>query len=126
MKEIRNLIQTKLEEIKDLESGVPIPDDIVEIGKTYFGYELQKDYVDSDMDKNYTMQLSITGRIVRKNDTTENTLEIIDNALYKIEQVLKNLNFKYSSKDITLENGIRKILVTGSVKYNEINNKFIV
>lgn len=123
---LRELVQSKFNEIDDLESGVPVPDDIVEIGKTYFGYELQEDYIGSDMNKNYTMQVNITGRIVRKNDPTENTLKIVDRALSNIKVKLKDLNFKYSYQDITLENGIRKILVTGNVKYNEINNKFIV
>lgn len=126
MKEIRELIQSKLEEINNLESGVPIPDDIVEDGKTYFGYELQEDNVGSDLENNYTMQVSIIGRIVRKNDVTENTLEIIDEALKEIKKKLKELNFKYSYKDITLDNGIRKIQVSGSAKYNEINKKFII
>lgn len=126
MKEIRELIQSKLDEIDNLESGVPIPDDIVEDSKTYFGYELQEDNAGSDLENNYTMQVSIIGRIVRKNDVTENTLEIIDEALKEIKKKLKELNFKYSYKDITLDNGIRKIQVSGSAKYNEINRKFII
>lgn len=126
MKELRNLIQSKLNEISNVDSGVPIPDDVVENGKTYFGYELQEDNIGSDLEKNYTMQISITGRIVRKNIPDENTLEIIDDALDKIKKTLKGLNFKYSYRDITLENGIRKILVTGNAKYNEINKKFVV
>lgn len=126
MKELRNLIQSKLNEISNVDSGVPIPDDVVENGKTYFGYELQEDNIGSDLEKNYTMQISITGRIVRKNIPDENTLEIIDNALDAIKKTLKGLNFKYSYRDITLENGIRKILVTGNAKYNEINKKFVV
>lgn len=126
MKEIRELIQSKLDEIDNLESGVPIPDDIVEDGKTYFGYELQEDNAGSDLENNYTMQVSIIGRIVRKNNVTENTLEIIDETLKEIKKKLKELNFKYSYKDITLDNGIRKIQVSGSTKYNEINRKFII
>lgn len=126
MKEIRELIQSKLDEIDNLESGVPIPDEIVEDGKTYFGYELQEDNAGSDLENNYTMQVSIIGRIVRKNNVTENTLEIIDEALKEIKKKLKELNFKYSYKDITLDNGIRKIQVSGSAKYNEINRKFII
>lgn len=126
MKELRNLIQSKLNEISNVDSGVPIPDDVVENGKTYFGYELQEDNIGSDLEKNYTMQISITGRIVRKNIPDENTLEIIDDALDEIKKTLKGLNFKYSYRDITLENGIRKILVTGNAKYNEINKKIVV
>lgn len=126
MKEIRELIQSKLDKIENLESGVPIPDEIVEDGKTYFGYELQEDNAGSDLENNYTMEVSIIGRIVRKNNVTENTLEIIDEALKEIKKKLKELNFKYSYKDITLDNGIRKIQVSGSAKYNEINRKFII
>lgn len=126
MKELRKLIQSKLNEISNVDSGVPIPDDVVENGKTYFGYELQEDNIGSDLEKNYTMQISITGRIVRKNIPDENTLEIIDDALDAIKKTLKGLNFKYSYRDITLENGIRKILVTGNAKYNEINKKIVV
>lgn len=126
MKELRELIQSQLNGISNVDSGVPIPDDIVEIGKTYFGYELQEDNIGSDMENNYTMQVNITGRIVRKDNPNENTLEIIDNALTEIKKKLKGLNFKYSYKDITLDNGIRKILVTGNAKYNEINKKLII
>jgi hypothetical protein len=126
MKELRELIQSQLNGISNVDSGVPIPDDIVEIGKTYFGYELQEDNIGSDMENNYTMQVNITGRIVRKDNPNENTLEIIDNALAEIKKKLKGLNFKYSYKDITLDNGIRKILVTGNAKYNEINKKLII
>lgn len=126
MKELRELIQSQLNGISNVDSGVPIPDDIVEIGKTYFGYELQEDNIGSDMENNYTMQVNITGRIVRKDNPNENTLEIIDNALTEIKKKLKSLNFKYSYKDITLDNGIRKILVTGNAKYNEINKKLII
>lgn len=125
MKELREVIQSKLDEIDNLDCGAPIPDDLVEASKTYFGYELQEDNIGSDLDKNYTMQVTIIGRIVRKNNASENTLEKIDIALSNIKMKLKELNFKYSYKDITLENGIRKILVTANGKYNELNNKFI-
>ncbi len=123
MNELRDIIQSKLNEIDSIDSGPPIPDDIVELGKTYFGYELQEDSIDSDMDRNYTMQMSLTGRLVRKNDPTENTLEKIDIALSKLKSKLKELNIKYSYRDISMDNGIRKILVTGNVTYNEIKKK---
>ena len=122
MNDIRELLQSKFDTIEDLESGVPIPDDLVEDGKTYFGYELQEDYLNSDTDRNYTMQITMIGRIIRKNSSKENTLKIIDNILSDIKDVLKSLNFSYSYKDIT-DNNIKKILVTASAKYNEINKK---
>ena len=124
MNDLRTFIQSKLEEIDGVECGVPIPDSVVEDGKTYFGYELQEDFNGSDCDSNYTMQVSIIGRIVRKEDATENTLQIVDEALRKIKLKLKEMNFKYSYRDITLDE-FRKIQVTGNVYYNEINRKLI-
>ena len=38
MKEIRELLQAKFEEIEDLEVSPEIPDDILEKGKTYWDY----------------------------------------------------------------------------------------
>ena len=124
MNEIRTFIQSKLDEIYGVECGVPIPDSIVEDGKTYFGYELQEDFNSSDCDRNYIMQVSIIGRIVRKEDPTENTLQIVDEALKNIKEKLKEMNFKYSYRDITLDE-FRKIQVTGSVFYNELNKKLV-
>ena len=126
MDEIRVIIQSKLNEIKSIDAGVPVPDGMVEDGKTYFGYELQETYRGSDLSKNYTMQIDLTGRLVRKESTEENTLQIMDTALSDIKEKLKELNFKYSYNDISFQDGIRKILVKANVRYNEINNEFIV
>ena len=120
MQDLRELIQSKFNEIIDLESGPPIPDSVVEEGKTYFGYELSEDFLYSDMDSNYVMQVNIIGRIVRKNNISENTLEIIDKTLEELKKKLKELKIRYSYKDVTMDNNIRKILVTGNVKYNEL------
>ena len=104
MNDIRTYIQSKLSEIIDVESGPPIPDSIVEEGKTYFGYELQEDFNSSDTDNNYVMQVSIIGRIVRKEDSTENTLEIVDEALNNIKEKLKETTV------ITIPHRIKTIL----------------
>lgn len=122
---MREYIQSKLNEVEELESGEPIADEVVEEHKNYFGYDLQETYVDSDFDGNYTMQVSLVGRLVRKIDETENTLEIIDNILSKLKRKLKELNFKYSYQDVTMDNGIKKIVVTAVATYNELNNKFL-
>lgn len=126
MKEIRELIQKKLSEIKNLDSGPAVPDDVIEKGKNYFGYEIYKDFIESDFDKNYTFRLSIIGRLVRKESSEENTLEIIDDCTEQLEQKLKELNIKYSIRDVSLDNGIRKKQVTGETKFNDLNKKFIV
>lgn len=125
METIRNLIQAKLNEIEDVDSGVAIPDGMVKDGQTYFGYELQEIYLDSDLGNNYTMELSLTGRIVRRTSKKENTVKIVDNALEEIKAKLKELNFKYTYNDITLDDNFKKTLVKANVKYNELNKTLL-
>ena len=72
------------------------------------------------------MQLDLTGRLVRKENAQENTLQIMDNALEEIKEALKSLNFKYSYNDISFQDGIRKMLVKANVRYYEENNTLIV
>ena len=73
---MRTLIQSKLTEIKDIESGEIISDDIIENDTTYFGYQLQKSCIDTDMSRNCTYRVSITGYITRRIKSTENTTKI--------------------------------------------------
>ena len=122
---MRVYIQTKLNEISNIEIGPFIPDGMIENRTTYFGYQLQEDYQSSDMDKKDHIRVSIQGFILRKVSTNEDTLQIIDDASKEIKNKLKELNFKVSLKDVTLNDDIRKIQVTGYVYYNEINNKLI-
>ena len=122
---MRVYIQTKLNEISNIEIGPFIPDGMIENKTTYFGYQLQEDYQSSDMNKNDHIRVSIQGFILRKVSTNEDTLQIIDDASKEIKNKLKELNFKVSLQDITLSDDIRKIKVTGYVYYNEINNKLI-
>jgi hypothetical protein len=122
---MRVYIQTKLNELSNIEIGPFIPDGMIENGTTYFGYQLQEDYQSSDTDKNDHIRVSIIGYVIRKVSANEDTLQIIDEASNQIKSKLKELNFKVSLKDVTLNDDIRKIQVTGYVYYNEINNKLI-
>lgn len=123
---MRETIQSKLEELENIDSGKIIPDDIVVENTTYFGYELSKNYIGSDLNKNYTYRQNLTGYVVRLLDTTENTQEIVDIAVKNIINKLKELNFKCNSRDINLTDNLVKVQITGYVDYNEINNEFIV
>lgn len=122
MDKIRILIQQKLEEIEDLEVSAELPDDVMERGKTYLTYTLQKQYNNSDYDKNYTYTIYLNGFLKRIQNDEENTLEIIDKMSFNIETKLKELNMKTSFQDITIDNGIRKTRVSSEVKYNELTN----
>ena len=123
---MRTTIQSKLEELTDIESGKVIPDDIVVEDTTYFGYEISKNNMGSDWDKNHTYRVNITGYVVRLVNTSENTQQIVDDATEDIINKLKELNFKCNSQDITLTDDLIKTQITGYTEYNEINNKFIV
>ena len=126
MDEIRKLIQTKLGSLTSVDCGIPIPDGMVESGKTYFGYELAENYRNSDLRNSYVMEISLTGRLVRKEDPTENTLSVMDSALEDIKAKLKELNMKYSYNDVSFQDGIRKIYVKANVRYYEANKELIV
>ena len=123
---MRETIQSKLEEIENLESGKIIPDDIIVENTTYCGYDLSRNYIDSDLEKNRTYRQNLTGYVTRLLDMTENTQEIVDNAVEDIIDKLKELNFKCSSRDIDLNDNIVKVQITGYSDFNEINNKFII
>ena len=120
MENLRMLIQSALT-IEGIETSVLIPDDMIEDGKTYFEYSLSESYIDRDWDKNSSMQVNLIGYLVRRDNSVENTLSILDNALELVKQALKSINFTYRYSDVSLDKNIRKIQVTGTVKYNEIN-----
>lgn len=122
---MREFIQKKLEEIDNLNVTTELPDDILEEEVTYFSYSIQEDYQGSDFDNNFTIRPSIIGYVKRKELPSENTLEIIDIATKKIINKLKEINFKVDYRDISIENGIRKIRITAYGIYNQINNKII-
>lgn len=125
MDKLREIIQSKLEEIEDIEVSVEVPDDLLVKGTTYFSYSLYNNFQDSDFDKNYTYQVTLIGYIKRMQDDTEDTLKIVDKAQEEIKDKLKELNIKTSFQDVSIIDSIRKINVNGTVIYNEINYKLI-
>lgn len=125
MDKLREIIQSKLEEIEDIEVSIEVPDDLLVKGTTYFSYSLYNNFQDSDFDKNYTYQVTLIGYIKRVQDDTEDTLKIVDKAQEEIKNKLKELNIKTSFQDVSIIDSIRKINVNGTVIYNEINYKLI-
>ena len=123
---MRTLIQNKLEEIENIDSGEMISDDIIEDNVTYFGYQIRKDFINSDFEHNYTYRVAITGYIIRRIQPTENTTQIVDNASGEVINKLKELNFKCNSEDVSISNNIKKSRISGYVEYSEINNKLII
>ena len=122
MNELRVFIQTALNNVSGVECGAPMPDSMIEQGVTYFGYQLNNDFIDTDYDRNDSRQASIVGHIVRKMNSVEDGLYITDTALKNVVDALKSLNFHCSYQDVSLDRTIRKIQITGYARYNEINN----
>jgi len=122
---MRDFIQSQLDKTTSIESGPFISESILEEGTTYFGYQLQEDFINSNFDNDFNMKVNILGFVMRKENTSENTLKIIDEAKDEIIKVLKKSNFKTSYKDVSLENGIRKIQITANAKYNDKFKKII-
>lgn len=123
MKELRELINSKLEEIENLEVTAEIPDTMLEEGKTYFSFTLQRNFENSDFEQNYTYRVSMLGYIKRLQNNSEDTLQIVDMISDKIEDKLKEINIKTDFADVSILDGIRKIQVQGAARYNEINKR---
>lgn len=122
---MRETIQKKLEELTNIEISTEIPDDMLEELKTYFSFTFTTPYINSDFDNNYTYDVSLTGFVKRLIRSEENTLQIVDKATDDIINKLKELNIRSSSYDVSIENNVQKIKITGLGRFNEINNKLI-
>ena len=122
---MRETIQQKLEELKDIEVSAEIPDDMLEELKTYFSFTFTNPYLNSDFDNNYTYEINVTGFVKRLIRSDENTLQIVDKATDDIISKLKELNIRCSSQDVSIENNVQKIKITGLGRFNEINNKLV-
>lgn len=123
---MRTLIQGKLQEIDSIDSGEMISDDIIEDDVTYFGYQIKKNFVNSDLGRNHTYRISITGYITRRIKDTENTTKIVDDAAEEIVNKFKELNFKCNLEDVSIDNNNKKMKISGYTMYNEINNKLLI
>ena len=110
---MRNVIQSLLE-TTSIECGNFRPDEMLEKNETYFGYQLTNNYVDTDLDSTYEMRPTINGYVSRLEDATENTLEIVDTATREIIDKLKLLGFRTTYEDVSIDNGVRKIHITGN------------
>lgn len=126
MNDLRVTIQTALNTIQNVDSGVPIPDNVVEDGTTYFGYELQTNATFQTYDKDEEKTILLIGRVVRVDNPDENTLAIVDEATNDIIDVLRGLNFYCQARDITIDQNIRKTEISGTAVYDSMNDTIIL
>lgn len=122
---LRQFIQSKLNELMDIEVGTELPDDMLVQDKVYFSYLLNNNHIDNDFERNGTYNVSIIGYLKLKSSIEEDSLEVIDNAQKELKEKLKEINFRVSFRDVSIIDEIRKIQVIATATYNEINNGII-
>ena len=122
---LRKFIQSKLDEIDDIEIGTEVPDDMLVENIVYFSYLLNNNLINDDYENNGTYNVSIIGYLKLKTSIDVDSLDIIDTATKKLQNKLKEINFKVSYNDVSIIDNIRKIQVRAYAKYNELNNGII-
>lgn len=116
---LRVIIQDKLNTIGDLDCGVIVGDDMIEEDKYYFGYKLSTVGIRHNLDySNKSETYILTGYL----STKDGSLADLDKFTDQIVDKLEELRFLVSTNDIsTLDTTVRKVLITGSVKYDYLD-----
>ena len=116
---LRVIIQDKLNPIGDLDCGVIVGDDMIEEHKYYFGYKLSTVGIRHNLDySNKSETYILTGYLSTKGGSLADLDKFTDQIVDKLEE----LRFLVSTNDIsTLDTTVRKVLITGSVKYDYLD-----
>ena len=116
---LRVIIQDKLNTIGDLDCGVIVGDDMIEEDKYYFGYKLSTVGIRHNLDySNKSETYILTGYLSTKGGSLDDLDKFTDQIVDKLEE----LRFLVSTNDIsTLDTTVRKVLITGSVKYDYLD-----
>lgn len=116
---LRKMIQAKLEEIDGLECGLIVAQDLVEIGRYYFGYDIRTSLNNRDLSyDNEQYTISIVGYLSTKGGTQKQ----FDDYLDAICEKLGELRFRPTTQDnpITPDTGYRECMLTAYVQANTL------
>lgn len=115
----RTLVQSKLNLIDGLDSGEIVSDELIELNKYYFGYKLNTAGNRYNLDySNKTEYIMLTGYL----STYKGSLSQLDTFTDEIVDKLSSLRLLCTSTDITtIGSKIRKILITGTVRYDYLD-----
>ena len=116
---LRKMIQTKLNEIEGLESGIIVSQDMVEIGRYYFGYDLRASLNKRDLSyDNEQYTISIVGYLSTKGGTQRQ----FDDYLDAICEKLGELRFRTTTQDspIAPDTGYRECMLTAYAQANTL------
>lgn len=116
---LRKMIQAKLNEIEGLESGIIVAQDMVEIGRYYFGYDLRTSLNKRDLSyDNEQYTISIIGYLSTKGGTQRQ----FDDYLDAICEKLGELRFRTTTQDspIAPDTGYRECMLTAYAQANTL------
>ena len=116
---LRKMIKVKLNEIEGLESGIIVAQDMVEIGRYYFGYDLRTSLNKRDLSyDNEQYTISIVGYLSTKGGTQKQ----FDDYLDAICDKLGELRFRPTTQDspIAPDTGYRECMLTAYAQANTL------
>lgn len=116
---LRRMIQSKLNEIEGLESGIIVPQNMVEKDKYYFGYDVRTSLNKRDLSyDNEQYTISIVGYL----STKGGTLADFDAKLDAICDKLGELRFRPTTQDspLTPDTGYRECMLTAYAQLNTL------
>ena len=116
---LRKMIQAKLNEIEGLESGIIVAQNMVEVGRYYFGYDLRTSLNKRDLSyDNEQYTISIVGYLSTKGGTQRQ----FDDYLDAICEKLGELRFRPTTQDspIAPDTGYRECMLTAYAQANTL------
>ena len=116
---LRKMIQAKLNEIEGLESGIIVAQDMVEVGRYYFGSDLRTSLNRRDLSyDNEQYTISIVGYLSTKGGTQRQ----FDDYLDAICEKLGELRFRTTTQDspIAPDTGYRECMLTAYAQANTL------
>lgn len=116
---LRKMIQAKLTEIEGLECGLIVAQDLVEVGRYYFGYDIRTSLNRRDLSyDNEQYTISIVGYLSTKGGTQAE----FDKKLDAICDKLGELRFRPTTQDspIAPDTGYRECMLTAYAQANTL------
>ena len=116
---LRQMIQAKLTEIEGLECGLIVAQDLVEVGRYYFGYDIRTSLNRRDLSyDNEQYTISIVGYLSTKGGTQKQ----FDDYLDAICEKLGELRFRPTTQDspIVPDTGYRECMLTAYAQANTL------
>ena len=116
---LRQMIQAKLTEIEGLECGLIVAQDLVEVGRYYFGYDIRTSLNNRDLSyDNEQYTISIIGYLSTKGGTQKQ----FDDYLDAICEKLGELRFRPTTQDspIVPDTGYRECMLTAYAQANTL------